>query len=132
MTVKAKTVKATSRRDKTEKKRKTSKTSPKAARKTVKRKPEAAEQPVRKTTRREALAVEIGSPKLTKYERARIIGARALQLSLGAPPFVSLGENDRDPITIATKELSTRALPISIRRSLPDGRYKDIPLQALL
>ncbi|MCS4538054.1 MAG: DNA-directed RNA polymerase subunit K [Thaumarchaeota archaeon] len=76
--------------------------------------------------------VQIGPPKLTRFERARIIGTRALQLSYGAPPFLPLKENVRDPIAIATAELESKALPISIRRSLPDGRYQDIPLKVLL
>ncbi|MBI2184463.1 MAG: DNA-directed RNA polymerase subunit K [Thaumarchaeota archaeon] len=80
----------------------------------------------------EAFRVEIGTAKLTKYEKARIIGARALQISLGAPPFVNIDGADRDPIPIATKELNMGVLPISIRRTLPDGRNQDIPLQALL
>ena len=76
--------------------------------------------------------IQIGPPKLTRFERARIIGTRALQLSYGAPPFLPLGENMRDPIAIATAELDSKALPISIRRSLPDGRSQDIPLKVLL
>ena len=76
--------------------------------------------------------IVIGPPKLTRFERARIIGARALQLALGAPPFVSLRPEIKDPITLAISELESKALPISIRRSLPDGSYQDIPLEWLL
>jgi len=76
--------------------------------------------------------VQIGPPKLTRFEKARIIGTRALQLSYGAPPFLPLKENMRDPIAIATAELESKVLPISIRRSLPDGRSQDIPLKVLL
>ena len=39
-------------------------------------------------------------PYLTKYERTRILGARALQISLNAPPLVNVG-NLRDPLQIA-------------------------------
>lgn len=80
----------------------------------------------------EGSAIQIGPPKLTRFERARIIGLRALQLSYGAPPFIPLPENVSDPITLATRELESKALPISIRRGLPDGRSQDIPLKALL
>ncbi|MBC7090368.1 MAG: DNA-directed RNA polymerase subunit K [Nitrososphaeria archaeon] len=73
----------------------------------------------------------IGPPKLTKYERARIIGARALQLSYGAPPFIPI-EGTETVTEIAKKELQMKALPISIRRQLPDGTYQDIPIQYLL
>lgn len=74
----------------------------------------------------------IGPPKLTRFERARIIGARALQLALGAPPFIPLDPSIKDPITLARKELEAKALPISIRRVLPDGEYQDIPIADLL
>lgn len=74
----------------------------------------------------------IGPPKLTKYERARIVGARALQLSMGAPILISVPENVRDFIDIALMELEEGVLPITIRRTLPDGTYQDIPLSWLL
>ncbi len=73
----------------------------------------------------------IGPSKLTKYERARIIGARALQLSYGAPSFVAR-EGLYNVTEIAKRELQAKALPISIRRQLPDGTYQDIPIQYLL
>ena len=76
--------------------------------------------------------IQIGPPRLTRYERARIIGARALQLSLGAPSFIPITPNITDPITLAMAELEVNALPISIRRTLPDGRYQDIPIDWLL
>ncbi len=76
--------------------------------------------------------VIIGPPNLTRFERARIIGARALQLALGAPPFISVPPNIKDPISLAIAELESKALPISIRRTLPDGRYQDIPIDDLL
>jgi DNA-directed RNA polymerase I, II, and III subunit RPABC2 len=79
-----------------------------------------------------AKKITIGPPRLTRFERARIIGARALQLALGAPPFVPVTTNVSDPITLAMIELDAKALPISIRRTLPDGRYQDIPIDVLL
>ena len=77
-------------------------------------------------------AVQVGPPKLTRFERARIIGTRALQLSYGAPPFIPIPNNVRDPITIASLELESGTLPISIRRQLPDGRHQDIAIKMLL
>lgn len=74
----------------------------------------------------------VGPPRLTKYERARIVGARALQISMGAPVLVKLPENLRDPIEIAVYELEKGILPITVRRRLPDGTYQDIPLRWLL
>jgi DNA-directed RNA polymerase subunit K/omega len=74
----------------------------------------------------------IGPPKLTRFERARIVGARALQISMGAPILVDVSEGFSSPIEIALKELEVGILPITIRRVLPDGTYQDIPLKWLL
>jgi DNA-directed RNA polymerase I, II, and III subunit RPABC2 len=72
--------------------------------------------------------VQIGPPKLTRFERARIAGARALQVSLGAPILVELPSRVSDPIDIALAELKEGALPMTIRRTLPDGSHQDIAL----
>ncbi|MCS7135666.1 MAG: DNA-directed RNA polymerase subunit K [Nitrososphaerota archaeon] len=68
---------------------------------------------------------------LTRYEKARIIGGRALQLSLGAFPLVATKPGDT-VIDIAKRELEAGVLPIIIRRKRPDGSYVDIHLQDLL
>lgn len=68
---------------------------------------------------------------LTKYERARILGTRALQLSLNAPPMVEL-EGESDPLAIAGKELRERKIPLIIRRFLPDGSFEDWALDELI
>ena len=78
------------------------------------------------------MRITIGPPKLTRYERARIIGARALQLSMGAPLLVSPPEPVKDLIDVAILELEEGVLPITIRRTLPDETYQDIPLSWLL
>lgn len=75
--------------------------------------------------------VMIGPPRLTRFERARITGARSLQLSLGAPSLIPWTDETRDTISIATAELDAKALPISIRRILPNGLYQDIPVEWL-
>jgi len=74
----------------------------------------------------------IGPPKLTRFERARIVGARALQIAMGAPILIAPSTNLSNPIDIALKELETGILPITIRRTLPDETYQDIPLKWLL
>ncbi|KAL9252375.1 DNA-directed RNA polymerases II, IV and V subunit 6A-like protein [Drosera capensis] len=61
------------------------------------------------------------SKYMTKYERARILGTRALQISMNAPVMVEL-EGETDPLEIAMKELRERKIPFNIRRYLPDGR----------
>src|SRR5487761_967594 len=81
---------------------------------------------------RDTFEVTIGPPKLTRFERARIIGARSLQLALGAPPFIKVQASVNSPIDIAVAELDQKILPINIRRTLPDGQYEDIPLDILI
>lgn len=68
---------------------------------------------------------------LTKYERARILGTRAQQISLGAPVLVELGE-ETDTLEIAMKELKQRKIPIVIRRYLPDHSYEDWAIDELI
>ena len=72
--------------------------------------------------------VAIGPPMLTRFEKARIMGARALQLSLGAPPFISISKDTSTSLEIAMEELNERLIPIVIRRVLPNGDYQNIPI----
>ncbi len=72
----------------------------------------------------------MGPPKLTRFEKARIVGARALQIAMGAPILVE-PSNISSPIDIALKELKNGVLPITIRRTLPDGAFQDVPLKWL-
>ena len=72
--------------------------------------------------------ITIGPPTLTRFERARIMGARALQLSLGAPTFISIPETVQTSLDIAFEELDQRVIPIVIRRVLPNGDYQNIPI----
>jgi DNA-directed RNA polymerases I, II, and III subunit RPABC2 len=74
--------------------------------------------------------INVGPPKITRFEKARIVGARALQISMGAPILVDAEENT-NPIDIAIAELEAGILPITIRRTLPDGTFQDIPLKWL-
>lgn len=64
------------------------------------------------------------TPYMTKYERARVLGTRALQISLNAPVLVDI-EGETDPLQIAMKELTQRRIPLVIRRYLPDGSFED-------
>jgi DNA-directed RNA polymerase subunit K/omega len=61
-----------------------------------------------------------------------VVGARALQIALGAPVLIDVDPGSLSPIDIATQELEVSALPISIRRTLPDGTSQNIALKALL
>lgn len=76
--------------------------------------------------------IQIGPPKLTRFEKARICGARALQIAMGAPVLIEITKDLKNPIDIALEELKRGILPITIRRTLPDGTYQDIPLKWLL
>ena len=69
---------------------------------------------------------------MTRFEKARIVGARALQISMGAPILIDISGGISSPIDIALKELEVGVLPMTIRRTLPDGTYQDIPLKWLL
>ena len=70
--------------------------------------------------------------EFTKYERARILGARALQIAMNAPTLVKISKEDLeriryDPLKIAEAELDSGILPISIKRPMP--RMKDAKLK---
>ena len=69
-----------------------------------------------------------GPPTLTRFEKARIMGARALQLSLGAPVFIEIPKNATTSLEIAMEELKQRVIPIVIRRTLPNSDYQNIPI----
>ncbi|KAJ5308703.1 hypothetical protein PENANT_c013G02520 [Penicillium antarcticum] len=71
------------------------------------------------------------TPYLTKYERARVLGTRALQISMNAPVLVDL-EGETDPLQIAMKELNQKKIPLIVRRYLPDGWYEDWTCEELL
>jgi len=62
--------------------------------------------------------------KFTRYEVARIIGARALQVAMDAPPLLKMSEDELksinfDCIKIAEKEFYAEVLPITINRPVP-------------
>jgi DNA-directed RNA polymerase subunit K len=74
----------------------------------------------------------IGS-RLTRFELARIIGARALQLANGAPPLVDVSNLPiKDPVYIAIVELLNSQLPMTIQRSKEGGGYELIPVSKLI
>ena len=61
----------------------------------------------------------------TSFEKARLIGARALQISMGAPFAIELSEDDLkaisyNPIEIAKREFEEGKIPIDVRRKLPE------------
>ncbi len=72
--------------------------------------------------------ITTGPPTLTRFEKARIMGSRALQLSLGAPPFIDFSKNISTSLEIAMEELDQKVIPIVIRRTLPNGDYQNISI----
>ena len=55
--------------------------------------------------------------KYTRFEKARIIGARALQISMGAPSLIKIPKDVIFPIDIAMLEFKEDAIPITVKRA---------------
>ncbi|CAF3520485.1 unnamed protein product [Rotaria sp. Silwood1] len=72
----------------------------------------------------------ITTPYMTKYERARVLGTRALQIAMCAPLMVE-PDGETDPLQIAMRELKEKKIPMIIRRYLPDGSYEDWSIDEL-
>jgi DNA-directed RNA polymerase subunit K len=69
--------------------------------------------------------------KFTKYETARILGARALQIAMNAPLLIKIEKEDLekikyDSLKIAEIELESGILPISIKRPFPEKKEKEL------
>jgi len=76
--------------------------------------------------------IYIGPLWLTRFELARILGSRSLQISMGAPTLIETPPEIIDANEIAELEVKSRVLPVSVRRTLPNGLFQDIPLIWLL
>ena len=80
--------------------------------------------------------IEVGPPWLTRFERARVVGARALQISMGAPVLVNVEELPEhvreDPVMIAKIELERGVLPMTILRYTRSGKVQAIPVSWLV
>jgi len=64
----------------------------------------------------------VNGTKFTRYERARIIGARALQISMGAPVLIDVDK--KEPIDIALMELEKGVIPITVKRTVEQKKQK--------
>eukprot|EP00866_Antonospora_locustae_P000192 jgi/Antlo1/192/927 len=73
----------------------------------------------------------ITSARMTKYEKAYVLGVRSAQLSMNAPPLVDIGE-ETDAFEIAVQELRERKIPFVIRRKLPDSTYEDWHIKEMI
>jgi len=72
------------------------------------------------------------TPFLTRFELARVVGTRALQISHGAQVRVDAAGVSTDPIAIALMELRARAIDMVIRRKLPNGDVENVRVSELL
>ncbi len=69
--------------------------------------------------------------RLSKFEKARIIGLRAQQISLGSPPMIPI-TGQMDHIQIANMELEQRKIPMKIQRKLPSGEIEEFMLEEMV
>jgi len=72
----------------------------------------------------------ISSSRMTKYERARILGTRAHHISMNAPILIDR-QNEINPLTIAEMELAANKLPIILCRIHPNGIIEEINVSDL-
>ncbi|MGM5481777.1 MAG: DNA-directed RNA polymerase subunit K [Nanobdellota archaeon] len=77
-----------------------------------------------------SINLSIGEKEYTRYERARMIGSRALQIAQGAEPKVKLTQKDYErikynPVEIAKMEFEKGVIPLSIKRTIPRVQNKD-------
>ena len=68
------------------------------------------------------------STKLNKFEKVRILGQRATQISMGAPPMVDI-TGLTDALSIAEKELKEHKIPLTIKRTFPNGEIIEYRLK---
>ncbi|MCX6801403.1 MAG: DNA-directed RNA polymerase subunit omega [Candidatus Diapherotrites archaeon] len=66
--------------------------------------------------------------RLTRFEMTRVLSARSLQLSLGAPPMVK-GTREMSMLEVSEKEYNEHVLPLSILRKYPNGKTRVIDLE---
>ncbi len=59
----------------------------------------------------------VTSVEYTRFEKARIVGARSLQLSMGAPPLIEIPTQIRDPVQVALLEYEADAIPLTVQRA---------------
>jgi len=65
--------------------------------------------------------------KLTRFEVARLIGARSLQIALGAPVLTKTKETD--PLKVSKQEFKEKIVPITIKRKLPNKEVQVVEIK---
>jgi DNA-directed RNA polymerase I, II, and III subunit RPABC2 len=77
------------------------------------------------------MTTNITTKYMTKYEKTRILGLRATQISNGAK--VNIDTNgETDPLRIALMEFNQHKIPFLIRRTLPSGKHEDVNINDLI
>jgi DNA-directed RNA polymerase subunit K len=64
-----------------------------------------------------ASPVQVNPLEYTRFEKARIVGARALQLSMGAPPLIEIPADVRNPVRVSMLEYEADAIPLTVKRT---------------
>jgi DNA-directed RNA polymerases I, II, and III subunit RPABC2 len=76
----------------------------------------------------------VSLPVLTKYEKAKILGIRAVQITKGSPLYITIDHHELSKLNvleIAEKELTARRIPFTIRRFMPDDTFEEWALNEL-
>lgn len=60
--------------------------------------------------------------EFTRFEKARIVGARALQVSMGAPVLIDVPDDMMNPVDISLREFDQGVIPITVRRMVTSER----------
>jgi DNA-directed RNA polymerase subunit K len=68
------------------------------------------------------------STSYTRFEKARIVGARALQIGMGAPVLVKHDHTLQNPVELALQEFDADLIPITVKRSVPPRAQQKDPL----
>jgi DNA-directed RNA polymerase subunit K len=68
--------------------------------------------------------------RFTRFEVARVLGARSLQIALGAPVLVK--STSGNPIDVAKEEFKGKLVPITAKRKLPNGEYSVVESKAAI
>ena len=71
------------------------------------------------------------TPILTKFEKTKVIGFRAIQLASGAPPFIDIPSHIHDPTIIAHMELNAKKIPFILKRPISSSSFEYWPLSEL-
>ncbi|MCQ2820189.1 MAG: DNA-directed RNA polymerase subunit omega, partial [archaeon] len=69
---------------------------------------------------------------MTKFEKARILGERAMEIRNNAPLYIEVEDGEWDPSRLAERELKAGKIPFTIRRQLPGGKYEDWKVSELI